>query len=672
MAPNALDRGPGRAPDAEARAWIDQRDGAFGPWIAGSLRPGADAAAIPSPASGAELTRLADASPADLADARAAAATAQPLWAALPGVERARKLYDWVEEIAAREACLTQLLALETGRPVRACRRGLSAGLDALRQAAGSLLAGAADRPGNVPLGVVVPGLSFGPSLGPSPDLSLGRIAPALAAGNAVILAPGPADGKLAMLCLAEAAGTAGLPAGLLAVLSGAAGKLSDLAQPPVAALRGPCLHLVLEDADLDAAADGIAGMLGDPPPGTAGHWLLVQESVAERVHARLAGRMARLIIGDPLDPATDLGPLSGPALRDRLTAALAETRGVTIQPLPRLPDRGAFMAPALITGLAPAMPEMATGLPGPVLLSMTFRTPAEAIRLANATPPAPAASLWSETLSTALDLATALEAGTVCVNGTELDPAQDPPELWQRPAGLAPARAVARPVAAAPVPSAALTAARRAQSGWAGRSTAERAAILTRAATRLAESAEATAARLTSAAAAAATASTGWAETPGRATLTRHRPLGVIAVLCPEICRQAAPMLTMASILGPVLAAGNGALLCPGAGANAEAEALIAALEAAGMPKGLVGIVSGPRAALACALAARVDLDALWCFGAGDLPEDLPARAAATGKALWLSEDGASETWTGPGGASDLFRIAAGRRQTLRLSWGA
>ncbi|MBL3567807.1 aldehyde dehydrogenase family protein, partial [Rhodovulum sulfidophilum] len=161
----------------------------------------------------------------------------------------------------------------------------------------------------------------------------------------------------------------------------------------------------------------------------------------------------------------------------------------------------------------------------------------------------------------------------------------------------------------------------------------------------------EAPAARL---AGAAATASAAWAETPGHATLTRHRPLGVIGVLCPEV----APVLAMASILGPVLAAGNGALLCPGAGANAEAEALIAALEAAGMPKGLVGIVSGPRAALACGLAARVDLDALWCFGAGDLPEDLPARAAATGKALWLSEDGASETWTGPGGASDLFRI--------------
>lgn len=669
MAPNALDRGPGRAPDAEARAWIDQHDGAFGPWIAGSLRPGADATAICSPSSGTELARLADASPADLADARAAAATAQPLWAALPGVERARKLNDWTEEIAAREACLTQLLALETGRPVRACRRGLSAALDALRQAAGSLLAGAADRPGHAPLGVVAPGLSFGPSFG----LSLGRIAPALAAGNAVILAPGPAYGKLAVLCLAEAAGTAGLPAGLLAVLSGAAGALSDLAQPPVATLRGPCLHLVLEDADLDAAADGIAGMLGDPPPGTAGHWLLVQESVAERVHARLAGRMARLIIGDPLDPATDLGPLSGPALRDRLTAALAETRGVTIQPLPRLPDRGAFMAPALITGLAPAMPEMETSLPGPVLLSMTFRTPAEAIRLANATPPAPAASLWSETLSTALDLATTLEAGTVCVNGTELDPAPDPLELWQRPAGLAPARPVARrPVAAAAVPSAALTTARRAQPGWAGRGTAERAAILTRAATRLAESAEGTAARLAGAAGAAATASAAWAEMPSRATLTRHRPLGVIGVLCPEICRQAAPMLAMASILGPLLAAGNGALLRPCAGAEAEAEALIASLEAAGMPKGLVGIVSGPRAALACGLAARVDLDALWYFGAGDLPEDLPARAAATGKALWLSEDGASETWTGPGGASDMFRIAAGRRQTLRLSWGA
>ncbi|MBL3553881.1 aldehyde dehydrogenase family protein, partial [Rhodovulum sulfidophilum] len=462
MAPNALDRGPGRAPDAEARAWIDQHDGAFGPWISGSLRPGADATAICSPASGAELARLADATSADLAEARAAAATAQPLWAALPGVKRARKLNDWTEEIAARETCLTQLLALETGRPVRACRRGLSAGLNALRQAADSLLAGAADRPGHVPLGVVAPGLSFG--------LSLGRIAPALAAGNAVILAPGPADGKLAVLCLAEAAATAGLPPGLLAMLPGAAGALSDLAQPPVATLRWPCLHLVLEDADLDAAADGIAGMLGDPQPGTAGHWLLVEESVAERVHARLAGRMARLIIGDPLDPATDLGPLSGPSLRDRLTAALAETRGVTIQPLPRLPDRGAFMAPALITDLAPAMPEMETSLPGPVLLSMTFRTPAEAIRLANATPPAPAASLWSETLSTALDLATRLEAGTVCVNGTKLEPAPDPLALWQRPEGLAPARPVVRPVAAAPVPSAALTTARRAQPDWAGR----------------------------------------------------------------------------------------------------------------------------------------------------------------------------------------------------------
>ncbi|MBL3579159.1 aldehyde dehydrogenase family protein [Rhodovulum visakhapatnamense] len=653
MPPTTLDRGPGRAPDAEARAWIARKQGRFGPWIGEPVTPDGPRRTLIALATGTDLAELAEATPPQIADARAAAGSAQADWAALSGPARAVRLRVWAEAIEARAACLTQLLALETGRPVRHGRTWLAEGRAALRQAADQALLGLANRPGLVPLGIVAPGLS------------LGRIGPALAAGNAAMLAPGPGGGTLAALCLAEAAAEAGLPAGLLTVLTGPAEPLLGLARPPVPELGGPCLHLVLEDADLDAAADAIAEALGNPPPGTTGQRLLVQDSVAERVHSRLAGRMARLIVGDPLDPATDLGPLPGAGLRDRLTAALANSTGTPIQPLPRLPDTGLYFAPALIPGLAPASPEMETGLPGPVLLSTTFRSPAEAILLANAGPPAPSASLWSETLAVALDLATALEVGTVCVNGTDLGPAPDPLELWQRPAGLAPARPMApAPADRGPDPTAALTAARRVQPGWAGRGATGRAAVLARAAARMPEEA---AAPLAACAARAATACATWSEGPGRATLRRHRPLGLIAALCPA----ETPALAAASILGPVLAAGNAAVLLPHPGDETRLRLLVTELEAAGLPAGLVQILSGAPAAVALRLAARVDLDALWCCEGDDLPDTLPVRTASGGPALWLAQ-AAPGAWSDPGDASEAFLRAATRAQTIRTSWGA
>ncbi|RAP40908.1 hypothetical protein BYZ73_13120 [Rhodovulum viride] len=648
-----LDRGPGRASDAEARAWIARKQGRFGPWVGGPVAPDGPIRTLTAPATGTDLAELAEATPPQIADARAAAGSAQADWAALSGPARADRLRAWAEAIDARAACLTQLLALETGRPVRHGRAWLAEGATALRQAADQALLGEADRPGLVPMGIVAPGLS------------LGRIGPALAAGNAAMLAPGPGGGMLAALCLAEAAAEAGLPAGLLTVLTGPAKPLLGLARPPLPELSGPCLHLVLEDADLDAAADAIAEALGNPPPGTTGQRLLVQESVAERVHARLAGRMARLIVGDPLDPATDLGPLPEAALRDRLTAALADSTGTPIQPLPRLPDTGLYFAPALISGLAPASPEMELPLPGPILLSITFRSPAEAILLANAGPPAPAASLWSETLAVALDLATALEAGTVCVNGTDLGLAPDPLELWQRPEGLAPARPMApAPADRGPDPTAALTAARRAQTGWARRDATGRAAVLARTAARMPEEA---AAPLAACAARAATACATWSEKRDSATLTRQRPLGVIAALCPA----ETPALAAATILGPVLATGNAALLLAQPGCETQLRLLVKELEAAGLPAGLVQILSGAPAAVALRLAARVDLDALWCFEGDDLPGDLPDRGASGGPALWLAQ-AAPGAWSQPRDPSEALLRAASRAQTIRTSWGA
>jgi aldehyde dehydrogenase (NAD+) len=185
--------------------------------------------------------------------------------------------------------------------------------------------------------------------------------------------------------------------------------------------LGGKSPYVVFEDADIDSAVEGLidAIFFNQGQVCCAGSRLLVQEGIAEDFHARLLARMATLRMGNPLDKCIDVGAIIDPTQHARITALVSETEGKVHQPV-AAPD-GCFYPPTLITGLHTASKLMQEEIFGPVLVSATFRTPAEALQLANNTRYGLAASVWTENINLALEIAPKLVAGIVWVNGTNM-----------------------------------------------------------------------------------------------------------------------------------------------------------------------------------------------------------------------------------------------------------
>jgi len=190
--------------------------------------------------------------------------------------------------------------------------------------------------------------------------------------------------------------------------------------------LGGKSPFIVFEDADLDAAVEGVVDAIwfNQGEVCCAGSRLLVQEGVAPRFFDKLRARMASLRIGDPLDKTMDVGAVVSRKQLARIDALLAQgqAEGATLHRAPfALPASGAFCAPGFFTGTAPAHTVSQTEIFGPIATTLTFRTPDEAILLANDTRYGLAASIWSETLTRAVEVAAKLRAGVVWINATNL-----------------------------------------------------------------------------------------------------------------------------------------------------------------------------------------------------------------------------------------------------------
>ncbi|MFN3607119.1 MAG: aldehyde dehydrogenase family protein, partial [Cypionkella sp.] len=179
---------------------------------------------------------------------------------------------------------------------------------------------------------------------------------------------------------------------------------------------------IVFDDADIDSAVEGLvdAIWLNSGQVCCAGSRLLVQEGIAQRFHEKLRRRMDGLRIGDPLDKCIDMGAIVHPVQLARIQGMVAASAGEVYHAAAPLPQ-GCYYPPTLITGLSSASPLMQEEIFGPVLVSMTFRTPDEAVQLANNTRYGLAASVWSENINLALDIAPKLAAGVVWVNATNL-----------------------------------------------------------------------------------------------------------------------------------------------------------------------------------------------------------------------------------------------------------
>ena len=444
---DSMDYGPAPESNTEVLAWLASHSGKFGHWIDGAFtKPGAGFDTV-NPATAKILATVTQGTAADLDHAVAAARAAQPAWARLPAHARARYLYALARLVQKHARLLAVLETMDNGKPIRESR-DIDVPLVARHfyYHAGLAQLLPAEHPDLQPLGVcgaVIP-WNF-------PLLMLAwKVAPALAAGNTIILKPAEYT-PLTALLFAELTKEAGLPKGVLNIVTGDGETGAALVAHPgvdkiaftgstavgrkireatagtgkalTLELGGKSPYIVFDDADIDSAIEGLVDAIwfNQGQVCCAGSRLLVQEGIADRFHDKLKRRMDGLRLGDPLDKCIDVGAVIHPVQLAAITAMVDANRdGVIYRAATPLPV-GCYYLPTLITGLSAASTLMQEEIFGPVLVSMTFRTPSEAVELANNTRYGLAATLWTENINLALDVAPKLKAGVIWVNGTNM-----------------------------------------------------------------------------------------------------------------------------------------------------------------------------------------------------------------------------------------------------------
>jgi len=444
-----MEYGPAPESADDAMSWLADRGNAFGHFIGGTWTKPGKGFKSRDPATGKVLARLTQATRADVNAAVAAARKAQPKWARMSGHERARALYALARAIQKHSRLFAVLETLDNGKPIRESRDiDIPLAARHFYYHAGLAQLMAAELPDARPVGVcgqIIP-WNF-------PLLMLTwKIAPALAAGNTVVLKPAEYTSLTALL-FAEICQEAGLPGGVVNIVTGdgAAGELisahpdidkiaftgstevgrrirettAGLGKALTLELGGKSAYVVFDDADTDSAIEGLVDAIwfNQGEVCCAGSRLLVQEGIAERFHAKLKTRMDKLRVGDPLDKCIDIGAIADPVQMQTITRMVEEggAEGSVHRANVALPSSGCFYPPTLITGLHPAARLMREEIFGPVLVSTTFRTPEEAVQLANNTRYGLAASIWTENVNLALGVAPKLAAGVVWVNATNL-----------------------------------------------------------------------------------------------------------------------------------------------------------------------------------------------------------------------------------------------------------
>ena len=455
-----MEYGPAPEDPSQAVAWLDAHQRSFGHFIHGvwhtrEAQP-ADGAAgfdpfpVTNPATGELLSTVACASPAEVNLAVRAARSALPGWQALTGHQRARYLYALARQVQKHSRRLAVLETLDNGKSIRESRDiDIPLAARHFYYHAGWAQLLAEEFPGYAPVGVVGQIIPWNfPLL-----MFAWKVAPALAAGCTIVIKPAEYT-PLTAMAMAEIAAEIGLPPGVLNVINGDGRTGAALAAHPdidkiaftgstevgrilrkatantdkklSLELGGKSPFVVLEDADLDSAVEGLVDgiWLNQGQVCCAGSRLLVQESVADRLYEKLRARMRTLRVGSPLDKAIDIGAIVDQVQYDRI-ASLVQT-GINegaccYQPEVQMPERGLFFRPTLLTNVSPAATVAQKEIFGPVLVAMTFRTPAEAVELANNTTYGLAASVWSENINAALDVASQVKAGVVWVNAANL-----------------------------------------------------------------------------------------------------------------------------------------------------------------------------------------------------------------------------------------------------------
>jgi aldehyde dehydrogenase (NAD+) len=760
---DSMEYGPSPEQTTHVKEWLGRHASGFGHFINGEFAASTDAVWIDvhNPANGDVLGRVPQGSASDVDAAVKAARTAFPSWSGLSGHDRAKHLYALARHIQKRERFFAVLETMDNGKTIRESR-DIDIPLVARHfyHHAGWAQLLATEFKGFRPVGVcgqIIP-WNF-------PLLMMAwKIAPALAAGNTVVLKPAEFT-PLTALAFAEACVEAGLPKGVVNIVTGDGetgaalvahndvNKIAFTGSTDVGRiirretagsgkklsleLGGKSPFVVHEDADLDAAVEGVvdAVWFNQGQVCCAGTRLLLQESISSRFITKLKRRMNTLRIGDPLDKSTDMGPLVDQVQLDRVKSLVRKGEaegGTLIQSASPLPGKGTYFPPSLFVDVGPSSTVMQDEIFGPVISAMTFRTPDEAVTIANHSRYGLAASIWSENINLALDTAARMKAGVVWINSTNLFDAAAgfggyKESGFGREGGreglfeyLVPEwtdRLVEGEVASAKLSGAttpaenlsgldrtaklfiggkqvrpdsgysysvlntkgqsigqaglgnrkdirnAVEAATKA-SAWTSASAHNRAQVLYFIAENLSARADGFVARLQQAGATRKAAQrefdaslsriftyAAWADkydgrihstnTKRQTTLAFNEAFGTMALVCPD----EAPLLAFVSLLMPVMAMGNRAVIIPSPMMPLIATDLYQVFETSDVPAGAINIVTGDRDELAKTLADHDEVAAIWYHGSAQGSALVETASAGNVKSTWVN-NGKAINW--------------------------
>jgi aldehyde dehydrogenase (NAD+) len=447
-----MEYGPAPEDPQEAASWLDRHNRRFDLFIDGAWHAPAAGQYFDTddPSTGDKLASIAQGSANDIDAAVRAARNASSAWRELTPHVRARYLYAIARLIQKHSRLLAVLETMDNGKPIRESRDIdiPLVGRHFYHHAGWAQLL-PHEFPEHEPCGVVGQIIPWN-----FPLLMLAwKIAPALATGNTVVLKPAEFT-PLTALLFAEICQEAGLPHGVVNIVTGDGSTGEALVKHPGVdkiaftgstevgrAIRGATAtshkrlslelggkspFIIFEDADLDSAVEGLVDGIwfNQGQVCCAGSRLLMQESIAEALISKIRDRMSTLRIGPPLDKAIDIGAIVARVQLDRIQRMVAQgiEEGATCwQPQLALPQRGFYYPPTLLSNVHPTSIVAQQEIFGPVLAAMTFRTPKEAVELANNTVYGLASCVWSENINVALHVAAQQKAGVVWVNCTNL-----------------------------------------------------------------------------------------------------------------------------------------------------------------------------------------------------------------------------------------------------------
>jgi aldehyde dehydrogenase (NAD+) len=447
-----MDYGPAPEDPREAVAWLDHHHRRFSHFINGAWHPPHENKFFDTtdPSTTEKLADIAQGSAHDIDAAVKSARAALPAWQSLTPHARARYLYALARQIQKHSRRLAVLETLDNGKPIRESR-DIDIPLVARHfyHHAGWAQLLAQEFPGHEACGVVGQIIPWN-----FPLLMLAwKIAPALATGNTVVLKPAEFT-PLTALAFAEICQEIDLPPGVVNIVTGDGSTGEALvAHPDVdkiaftgstevgrairkatasshkklsLELGGKSPFIIFEDADLDSAVEGLVDGIwfNQGQVCCAGSRLLMQESIADKLIAKICDRMNTLRVGPPLDKSIDIGAIIARVQLDRIQRLVDQgvAEGATCwQPSIPMPSRGLYFPPTLLSNVHPTSIVAQQEIFGPVLAAMTFRTPSEAVELANNTAYGLAACVWSESINVSLHIASQLKAGVVWVNCTNL-----------------------------------------------------------------------------------------------------------------------------------------------------------------------------------------------------------------------------------------------------------